>query len=76
MYSDYRITLLFKLIFCLDRYPIGQDRVIFMFKDGSQAWEAKDFLIEQERMELVTIENKEYYGKFSSKVKAFLSVSM
>lgn len=39
-----------------------------MFKDGSQAWEAKDFLVEQERMEVVTIENKEYFGKYSTKV--------
>ncbi|KFM81405.1 LDLR chaperone boca, partial [Stegodyphus mimosarum] len=51
----------------VERYPIGQDRVIFMFKDGSQAWEAKDFLVEQERMEVFSIENKEYYGKHSSK---------
>ncbi|XP_035220179.1 LDLR chaperone boca-like isoform X2 [Stegodyphus dumicola] len=51
----------------VERYPIGQDRVIFMFKDGSQAWEAKDFLVEQKRMEVVSIENKEYYGKYSSK---------
>ncbi|GBL83441.1 hypothetical protein AVEN_115758-1, partial [Araneus ventricosus] len=48
-------------------YPIGENRVIFMFKDGSQAWEAKDFLVEQKRVEVVTIENKEYYGKHSSK---------
>ncbi|CAL1269322.1 unnamed protein product, partial [Larinioides sclopetarius] len=48
-------------------YPIGGNRVIFMFKDGSQAWEAKDFLLEQKRLEVVTIENKEYYGKHSSK---------
>ncbi|GIY58676.1 LDLR chaperone boca [Caerostris extrusa] len=51
----------------VERYPIGQDRVIFMFKDGSQAWEAKDFLVKQERLELVTIESKEYFGKHSSK---------
>ncbi|XP_015908072.1 LDLR chaperone boca [Parasteatoda tepidariorum] len=51
----------------IDRYPIGSDRVIFMFKDGSQAWEAKDFLVEQKRMEVVVIESKEYYGKYSSK---------
>lgn len=50
-----------------ERYIIGDNRAIFMFKDGSQAWEAKDYLIEQERMEEVTIENKPYYGKFSSK---------
>ncbi|KAG8200824.1 hypothetical protein JTE90_006403 [Oedothorax gibbosus] len=53
----------------VDRYPIGPDRVILMFKDGSQAWEAKDFLVEQERLEVVTIENKEYYGKYSKKAK-------
>ncbi|KAF8763741.1 LDLR chaperone boca like protein [Argiope bruennichi] len=51
----------------VDRYPIGPNRVIFMFKDGSQAWEAKDFLVAQERLEVVTIENKEYHGKYSSK---------
>lgn len=53
----------------VDRFVIGDDRVIFMFKDGSQAWEAKDFLIQQERLEVVTIENKEYFGKHSSKAK-------
>ena len=36
-----------------------------MFSDGSQAWQAKDFLIEQERCESVTIENKVYHGKHS-----------
>ncbi|GFR01593.1 LDLR chaperone boca [Trichonephila clavata] len=51
----------------VERYPIGENRVIFMFKDGSQAWEAKDFLVDQKRCELVTIESKEYYGKHSSK---------
>ncbi|GFS38344.1 LDLR chaperone boca [Trichonephila inaurata madagascariensis] len=51
----------------VDRYPIGGNRVIFMFKDGSQAWEAKDYLVDQKRCELVTIESKEYYGKHSSK---------
>lgn len=34
-----------------------------MYKDGTQAWEAKDFLIEQDRCWSVTIENKDYYGK-------------
>lgn len=39
-----------------------------MFKDGSQAWDAKDFLIKQEMCEEIVLENKNYYGKYSSKV--------
>lgn len=44
---------------------IDDNRAIFMFKDGSQAWEAKDFLIQQERCESVSLENKVYPGKGS-----------
>lgn len=33
-----------------------------MYKDGSQAWEAKDFLILQEDCVDVTIENQVYKG--------------
>ena len=29
-------------------FPIEDDRVMFMFRDGSAAWDAKDFLIEQD----------------------------
>lgn len=50
-----------------ERYMIDDNRAIFMFKDGAQSWSAKDFLIEQERCESVTLENKVYNGKFSSK---------
>ncbi|RWS14511.1 hypothetical protein B4U79_12141 [Dinothrombium tinctorium] len=46
-----------------ERFLIDDNRAIFMFKDGAQAWEAKDFLVEQERLQEVTIENKPYYGK-------------
>lgn len=42
---------------------IDDNRAIFMFKDGSQAWEAKDFLITQDRCESVSVENKIYPGK-------------
>lgn len=41
---------------------VDDNRAIFMFRDGSQAWEAKNFLIEQERCLSVTIENKVYPG--------------
>lgn len=46
------------------RYLIDDNRAIFMYKDGSLAWQAKDFLIEQERCESVTIESKVYEGKY------------
>lgn len=49
-----------------DRFIIADDRAIFMFKDGAQAWEAKDFLLEQKRCKEVTIENKAYPGKYAS----------
>ncbi|XP_057669499.1 LDLR chaperone boca [Diorhabda carinulata] len=48
-----------------ERYLVGDNRAIFLFKDGSQAWVAKDYLIEQEKCESVTIESKVYPGKFS-----------
>lgn len=50
-----------------ERYMVDDNRAIFMFKDGAQAWEAKDFLVEQEQCESVTIENKVYNGKYSGK---------
>lgn len=45
-----------------DRYLIDDNRAIFMFKDGAQAWDAKDYLITQEKLDHIMIENKPYYG--------------
>ena len=42
---------------------------LFFLKDGSVAWEAKDFLIEQEQCEEVTIEQKVYHGKHTEAYK-------
>lgn len=51
---------------------VDDNRAIFMFRDGSQAWEAKNFLVEQERCLSVTIENKVYPGKEdSNRVRMF-----
>lgn len=50
-----------------ERYMIDDNRAIFMFKDGAQSWEAKDFLVDQERCQSVTVENKVYDGKFAGK---------
>lgn len=45
---------------------MGDDRAIFLFKDGSLSWTAKEFLVEQERCESVTIESKVYSGKYAA----------
>jgi len=47
-----------------ERFNMENDRVLFMFRDGSAAWDAKDFLIEQERCEDVQLEQKTFLGKF------------
>lgn len=47
------------------RYVVGSNRVLFLLKDGAKAWEVKDFLVKQERCELVTIEGKDYPGRGS-----------
>ena len=52
-----------------ERFVISDNRAIFMFKDGSHAWEAKDFLVDQDRCEEVTIENKPYPGKGRSQTQ-------
>merc|ERR1711992_524274 len=48
-----------------ERFQIEDNRVMFSFKDGSYAWEAKDFLLEQERVEDVQLEGKTFKGKFA-----------
>lgn len=50
-----------------ERYLVDDNRAIFLFKDGSQAWDAKEFLVNQERCESVTIESKVYPGKYSGR---------
>ena len=48
-----------------ERFLIEDNRVMFSFKDGSYAWEAKDFLIEQERIEDVQLEQQTYKGRYA-----------
>ena len=45
------------------RYVVGDNRVLFMLKDGSKAWEIKDYLTTQDQCEMVTIEGRDYFGK-------------
>jgi len=52
-----------------ERYVIDDARAIYLFHDGAQAWEAKDFFIEQEGVEFVSLEGQDYPGKKSKSVK-------
>ena len=45
-----------------ERYLVSDDRVIFLTKDGSYAWEIKDFLIQQPECLEVTFENQKFPG--------------
>ena len=66
--STWRIPSLTVLNTCavIGRYVVGSNRVLLMLKDGSHAWAVKDFLVQQDRCEVVTIEGKDYPGKGSS----------
>ncbi|XP_025408321.1 LDLR chaperone boca [Sipha flava] len=48
-----------------ERFMVDDNRAIFMYKDGSQAWDAKDFLIQQEDCVDVTIESQVFKGPAS-----------
>ncbi|XP_076879145.1 LRP chaperone MESD [Brachyhypopomus gauderio] len=58
---------LFNANFDIQRFVVGSNRVIFMLRDGSYAWEIKDFLIGQERCEDVTVEGQVFPGKAAKK---------
>lgn len=47
----------------LCRFIVGADRAIFMLRDGSYAWEIKDFLVSQDRCADVTLEGQVYPGR-------------
>lgn len=49
------------------RFVVGSNRVIFMLRDGSMAWEVKDFLVGQERCAEVTVEGQVFPGKAAKK---------
>merc|ERR1712111_295932 len=56
-----------------ERFLVEDSRVMFSFKDGSYAWEAKDFLIEQERVEDVQLEGKTYKEDMQRTVSLMLT---
>ncbi|KAG9510390.1 LRP chaperone MESD, partial [Fragariocoptes setiger] len=45
------------------RFIVSEDRAIFVFEDGSQAYDAKKFLLDQPELKEYSIENQSFYGK-------------
>ncbi|KAI5764922.1 MESD protein [Gulo gulo luscus] len=54
---------LFNANYDVQRFIVGPDRAIFMLRDGSRAWEIKDFLVSQDRCADVTLEGQVYPGR-------------
>jgi hypothetical protein len=44
------------------RYVVADDRVLFLLKDGSIAWDVKDFIITQPECKMVEFENQKFPG--------------
>nr|XP_056721919.1 LRP chaperone MESD [Euleptes europaea] len=57
---------LFNANYDVQRFIVGSNRAIFMLRDGSFAWEIKDFLVDQDRCADVTLEGQVYPGKGST----------
>lgn len=53
----------------ITRFVISPNRILIKLADGSYAYEIKDFIIQQDRCESVTIEGKTYPGKGSPEYK-------
>ncbi|XP_015584757.1 LDLR chaperone boca [Cephus cinctus] len=51
-----------------ERYPIDKKRSVYLFPEGSQAIDAKNYLIEQPELSHITLEGQMYHGK-NSKAK-------
>ncbi|CAL1678440.1 unnamed protein product [Lasius platythorax] len=45
-----------------ERYPIDTKRVIYMFREGSQAVDAKNYLLEQPELSHLTLEGQTFYS--------------
>jgi len=54
----------------VERFVISDNRVLFKVDDGSLAFEIRDFLVDQERCEVVNIDGNDYKGKGSKKKKS------
>ncbi|MCP9262323.1 Mesoderm development candidate 2 [Dirofilaria immitis] len=50
-------------------FTIDDNRAIFMFADGSKAWEGKDFLLKQPQVSEVSLEGRQFPGPAFKKEK-------
>ncbi|KAF7633438.1 Brix domain-containing protein [Meloidogyne graminicola] len=50
-------------------YVVDDDRILFLFKEGQQAWDARDFLVKQSECKEIQLEGRTIYGPGSSKMK-------
>ncbi|XP_031570720.1 LDLR chaperone boca-like [Actinia tenebrosa] len=46
----------------VERYIVADDRALFLLKDGSIAWDVKDFIITQPECKMVEFENQKFPG--------------
>ncbi|EDO31471.1 predicted protein [Nematostella vectensis] len=46
----------------VQRYIVADDRILFLLKDGSMAWDVKDFLVTQPECKVVEFENQKFPG--------------
>ena len=51
----------------ISRFIVDDDRVMFSALDGATAFVVKDFLIEQERVDFVEIDQDIFPGKFTTR---------
>lgn len=58
--------------FFICRYPIEDRRAIYMFTEGSQAIDAKNYLIDQPELSHITLEGQTFNGKYAAKVLEYL----
>ena len=61
MYQD--IICFYISVFFIFRYVIADDRVLFQLKDGSMAFEIRDFLVTQDTCLTVSFEQMEFKCK-------------
>nr|CAD2169055.1 unnamed protein product [Meloidogyne enterolobii] len=50
-------------------YVVDDDRILFLFKEGQQAWDARDFLIRQPECKEIQLEGRTIPGPASSKMR-------
>lgn len=64
---------IFIYIYALYRYPIDTRRSIYMFRDGSQAVDAKNYLLEQPELSHLTLEGQTYYRDAQQQVMTYIA---